>query len=43
MEEVWKDIQGYKGSKLIGKNTGYLSTLIKQNIFENEKYIWETF
>lgn len=30
-----------EGSKIVGKNQGYLSANIKRNIFENEKYKWE--
>ncbi len=30
-----------EGSKLIGKNIGYLSSKIKSNKFENENYKWK--
>lgn len=30
-----------EGSKMINQNYGYLSHKIKQNIFENDVYIWE--
>lgn len=30
-----------EGSKIIGKNHGYLSSKIKKNIFEDNEYSWE--
>lgn len=30
-----------EGSKIINQNIGYLSSKIKRNVFENQKYVWE--